>query len=333
MEEVKNKAELLLEKINLDGKRKEIREIEAQSTHPDFWKDSQTASEKMKTMARLQKELEEGESLQTLISDGKYEEAQKLIDKLEMYLYLSGPYDKNNAIVSIHAGQGGVDAMDWTGMLFRMYSRYFERKDWKSEVIDVTQGEEAGIKSISILVGGDFVYGYLKGEQGVHRLVRLSPFNSANLRQTSFALVEVLPQIEKIEGIDLKEDDLEWEFYRASSHGGQNVQKVSTAVRVKHVPTNITVTSQTERYQVQNRENALKILKARLWAYYEEKKKVEETKIRGVYKAASWGNQIRSYVLHPYQLVKDLRTNVETGNSQAVLDGDLDKFIEAELKI
>lgn len=333
MEDIKNKVQVLLGKINLDQKRKEIREIEALLTHPDFWKDNITASEKMKIMARLAKEVEEGETLQFLISEGKYEEAEKLIGKLELYLYLSGSYDKNNAIVSIHAGQGGVDAMDWAGMLFRMYSRYFERRDWKSEVIDVTQGEEAGIKSISISVEGDYVYGYMKGEQGVHRLVRLSPFNAAKLRQTSFALVEILPQVEKIEGLELKEEDLDWEFYRASSHGGQNVQKVSTAVRVKHIPTNITASSQTERYQIQNRENALKILKARIWVYYEEKKKVEEKKIRGVYKAASWGNQIRSYVLHPYQMVKDLRTNVETGNSQGVLDGDLDMFIEAELKI
>lgn len=333
MEDAKQRVNALIEKLNLDEKKKQIREIEAGSAHPDFWKDNISASNKMKELARLQKEIEEGEKLQSLVEQEKFEEVENLLKKLEMYLYLSGPYDKNNAIISVHAGQGGVDAMDWASVLYRMYARYFERKGWNYEVIDETMGEEAGIKSISILVEGDYAYGYLKKEQGVHRLVRLSPFNSANLRQTSFALVEILPQIEKIEGVEIKEDDLEWEFFRASSHGGQNVQKVSTAARVKHIPTGLSASSQTERYQVQNRENALKLLKAKLWAYHEEKKKEEEKAMKGEYRTASWGNQIRSYVLHPYQLVKDLRTGVETGNTEAVLDGEIDKFIEEELKI
>ena len=206
-----------------------------------------------------------------------------------------------------------------------------EKHGYKVSEQDFQEGEVAGIKTVTIQFEGDFAYGYLKGEQGVHRLVRLSPFSASKLRHTSFALVEVLPQVETFE-FEIKEDDLEWEFYRASAHGGQNVQKVSSAVRLKHTPTGITVSCQTERYQAQNRENALKLLKAKLWAREQEERSEEEKKLKGEYKPASWGNQIRSYVLHPYQMVKDLRTQTETSNTQGVLDGDIDIFIDAELK-
>lgn len=333
LEDLKEKAKELLEKLNLEKKRQEVRTIEAESTHPGFWNNSQEAGDKMKHMAALQKEVDKGEYLQLLLETGDYEELAKLIKELDIYLYLKRPYDRGNAIITVHAGQGGADAMDWASMLYRMYMRYFEKMSWKAEVLDETVGEEAGIKNVSIAVEGDFSYGYLKGERGVHRLVRLSPFNADKLRHTSFALVEVLPQIERIEGLDIREDDLEWEFYHASSHGGQNVQKVSTAVRLKHKPTGITVTCQTERYQAQNREIALKLLKAKLWAYYQEKQKEEEKKLTGEYIAPSWGNQIRSYVLHPYQMVKDLRTGVETSNTQGVLDGQLHEFIDAEVRL
>lgn len=333
MEELKNRARDLLQKLNLDEKRKKVRELEAESSHPDFWQDNRTAAAKMKELALLQKEIENAEYVELLIDEDASEELESMINEMEKTAYLSGLYDKGNAILSIHAGQGGVDAMDWASMLFRMYSRYFERKGWKFEEIDFDPGEEAGIKSVSIAVEGDYAYGYLKGEQGVHRLVRLSPFNADQLRHTSFALVEVLPQVEEVTDVDIKEEDLEWEFYRASSHGGQNVQKVSSAVRLKHKPTGIVVTSQTERYQNQNREYALKHLKAKLWALQQEKRRQEEKEMKGEYQAPSWGNQIRNYVLHPYQMVKDTRTKVETGNVEAVLDGDLDQFVEAELKI
>lgn len=200
------------------------------------------------------------------------------------------------------------------------------------EVIEETLGEEAGLKNVAVAVDGEYAYGYLKHEGGVHRLVRQSPFNADNLRETSFALVEVLPQIQDAKAIELKEDDLEWEFFRASSHGGQNVQKVSSAVRLKHKPTGIIVTAQGERYQGKNREYALKILRAKLWMMQEEAQKIEEKKLKGVYKTPGWGNQIRSYVLHPYRMVKDLRTGFETSNTAAVLDGELDGFVEEEIR-
>lgn len=332
MDELKTKAEILLSRLNISEKKKKIEIIQVESSDPNFWKDNMRAQSKMKELALLQKEIDNAELLEVFIKEEKSEELGNLLKEMESYLYLSRKHDKHNAILSIHAGQGGVDAMDWAEILLRMYSRYFERKSWNFEIVNESKGEEAGIKSVNILVEGEYAFGYLKGEQGVHRLVRLSPFNADKLRHTSFALVEVLPQIEEVEGIVIKEDDLEWDFYRASSHGGQNVQKVSSAVRLTHKPSGIIVTCQTERYQAQNREHALKLLKAKLWAKKEEERNSEEKEMKGEYKSPSWGNQIRNYVLHPYKLVKDTRTKVEVGNTDAVLDGDIDVFIEAELK-
>ena len=328
MEDIKTRAKELVTKLNLPEKQKQIRELEASSMKPDFWQDSQSAAKIMKKLASLQKEISEIEMLEIL--GGK--ELEKEVNRLEFALYLSGPYDSGDAIISLHAGQGGTEAMDWTEMLLRMYSRYIERKGWDGQELDRTSGDEAGIKSVTLEVTGSYAYGYLKPEAGVHRLVRQSPFNADNLRQTSFAMVEVYPVIEDRAVVDLKEEDLEWDFYRSGGKGGQNVNKVSTAVRLKHTPTGIIVTSQAQRYQGQNRDYALKILRAKLWELEEAKRAETEKSLRGVYKTPGWGNQIRSYVLHPYHMVKDLRTQYETSNTDRVLDGDIEDFVIAYLK-
>jgi len=355
MPEIKQRAEIIkdsLEEIkkSLDIKRKkiELRELEAQSLDPDFWNDQEKARSVMQKIGSLRDLIDKLESFENevlvlldLVRESKDDEIfgkdvsslEERLKELKLASFLSGKYDSGNAIVSIHAGQGGTEAMDWASMLYRMYLRYAERKNFKVETLDLTEGEEAGIKSVTFKVIGPYAYGYLKGESGTHRLVRQSPFNADRLRQTSFALVGVLPEISDVDesDINLKDEDLEWQFFRSSSQGGQNVQKVSTAVRVKHIPTGITVSCQTQRFQEQNRKIALELLRAKVWALEEERKSKEVKEIKGEYRPASWGNQIRSYVLHPYKMVKDLRTNVETSNTEAVLNGEIDEFIEAEI--
>ena len=262
----------------------------------------------------------------------KWEELDQEMNKRELNLLLSGRYDANNAILSIHAGAGGTDSQDWAAMLERMYLRWAEKRGFKTELLDRTAGEEAGVKSATYLVSGELAYGYLRTEKGVHRLVRLSPFDAAHRRHTSFALIEVLPEIEDDYEMEIPADDIQIEVYKSSGAGGQNVQKNMTAVRIIHIPTGLVVTCQNERSQTQNRENALKVLKSRLFEIKEEQQAETLSDLRGVFKKIEWGSQIRSYVLHPYQMVKDHRTDYETGNTQSVLDGSLDEFIEAYLR-
>lgn len=274
----------------------------------------------------------EDESLQGEL-EKELEVLEKELEKRAFQTMLSGKYDTEDALLAIHAGAGGTDSQDWAEMLQRMYLRWAEKRDFNVEILDLTVGEEAGIKSATLAISGQYAYGYLRAEKGTHRLVRLSPFDAAHRRHTSFALVEVLPQITD-DDLDVKINpkDLRVDFYKSSGAGGQSVQKNSTAVRMTHVPTGIVVTCQNERSQLQNRENALKVLKARLLEKKEAEQREELDDLRGEYTKAEWGSQIRSYVLHPYQLVKDHRTEFEMGNTEAVLDGDLDQFMEAYLK-
>jgi len=254
------------------------------------------------------------------------------IDRLELQTLLSGKYDRGNALLAIHAGAGGTDSQDWAAMLERMYLRWAERHNYGTDILDRTVGEEAGIKSVTIGVTGPLAYGYLRTEKGVHRLVRLSPFDAAHRRHTSFALVEVLPEMDDLDEVKVPAEDIKLDVYKSSGAGGQNVQKNATAVRLTHIPTGMVVTCQNERSLVQNKENALRVLKARLLEMKQEEQDEKISELRGEYTKAEWGSQIRSYVLHPYQLVKDHRTDHEIGNTQSVLDGDIDPFIEAFLR-
>jgi len=331
-QDFKSRIETLKKKIDVLGLQKRAGEIETEMGKPEFWQDQERARHLTQELSEIKKDLEELKKLDSYLTEQNFLALEKILKSLELKTFLSGHYDKNNAILSIHAGQGGVEAMDWAEILQRMYLRFCERRNWEGDVVDFSPGEEAGVKSVIITVNGPYAYGYLKGEAGVHRLVRQSPFNADRLRQTSFAKVEVLPEIEETPEIKISENDLSWEFFRASSQGGQNVQKVSTACRLRHKPTGIVVTSQSQRYQEQNRKIALSLLRAKLWSLQKSQVKIEKEKLKGEVKIAGWGNQIRSYVLHPYKMVKDLRTKTETSEVEKVLDGEIDNFVEAELK-
>ncbi len=273
----------------------------------------------------------EDETLRSEIESSTAEISAQL-EQLELSTLLGGQYDRGNAILAIHAGAGGTDSQDWAEMLLRMYLRWAEQNGYETEVIDQTEGEEAGIKSVTLTVKGPYAYGYLRAEKGVHRLVRLSPFDSAHRRHTSFAMVEVLPEIEDDDDILIDPNDVRIDIFKSSGAGGQNVQKNATAVRLTYLPTGLIVTCQNERSQMQNRENAFRVLRGRLAAIREEEQEKQMAELRGEYKKAEWGNQIRSYVLHPYQMVKDHRTDFEVGNTQGVLDGDINGFIESYLR-
>jgi peptide chain release factor 2 len=336
-------------KLKLDDVRAEALRLEKQMQEPDFWNDATAAADISQRVATLKNQLEGWDNLReeaqsllelTQIGDETMEgEIQKSLDDLmgryaarELELKLSGQHDRSDAVVMIYAGAGGTDAQDWAQMLERMFLRFAEAQGWRAAVVDESPGEEAGIKSATIEISGPFAYGKLKSERGVHRLVRLSPYNSDNLRQTSFAMVEVLPELEHPEEVEIDPSDLRIDVYRSGGHGGQSVNTTDSAVRITHLPTGLVVAIQNERSQLQNREKAMAILKSRLHQLMEQQHKDAVSELRGAPKSAEWGNQIRSYVLHPYTQVKDHRTQYKTAQAQAVLDGELEPFIEAYLQ-
>jgi peptide chain release factor 2 len=338
-----------IEKIKVD-----IKKLEEKTLDPNFWDDPQEAQKILQNLNQLKETVEEFETLQknwedliALIELGfesndqeilneiarEAEKFKKEFEKKRIQTLLRGKYDKNNAILSLHAGAGGTEAQDWVQMLFRMYTRWAEDKGYRVKVMDMLPGEEAGIKSVTVLVEGPYAYGYLKAEQGVHRLVRISPFDAAGRRHTSFASVDVIPEIDEDIEIEIKPEDLKIETFRAGGAGGQYVNKTESAVRITHIPTGIVVSCQNERSQQSNKNTALKILKAKLFNLYMEEQQKKINELRGEQKEIAWGNQIRSYVFHPYSLVKDHRTGVEVGNAEAVMDGEIDVFINAYLKM
>jgi peptide chain release factor 2 len=357
--ELKEKSQEIGKILKLEEKKEEIKKLEKESEVQDFWNDHEKASKVMQELEELRKEIREAEALKNSLdsleemmkmaeSDPAFakatagedrreieKEIEKIdgdIKKLEFKTLFSEEYDRNDVILSIYSGAGGADAQDWSEMLLKMYLKWAENGNFRAKILDSTRGELAGIKNATLEIAGPFAYGKLKSESGVHRLVRLSPFNSDNLRQTSFALVEILPVIDDVKEVEIKEADIKMDTFRSSGAGGQSVNKTSSAVRLTHIPTGIVVSCQNERSQMQNRVSAMKILRAKIHQKYLEEKEKEKRKLRGEQISAEWGSQIRSYVVHPYKMVKDHRTKHETADVEGVLAGHLDDFQESYLK-
>lgn len=339
--------------LDLQNKEERIIELERTMEAPGFWDDMDKAQKYMKELKNLKDSIETYNNLKSLYDDilvliemgeesedaeiaeeakSSMDEFASKVDEVKIKTLLSGEYDKYNAILKLNAGAGGTESCDWTSMLYRMYTRWAESKGFKTQVLDFLEGEEAGIKSITVQINGENAYGYLKSERGVHRLVRISPFNAAGKRQTSFASCDVMPDIEEDLDVEINDDDIRIDTYRSSGAGGQHINKTSSAIRITHLPTGIVVQCQNERSQLQNKDKAMKMLKAKLYLLKQQEEQEKKSGIRGEIKEIGWGSQIRSYVMQPYTMVKDHRTNEETGNVSSVLDGNIDQFINAYLK-
>ncbi len=352
IQDLQEDIEETVKSLDIPSKISELKVLEADTLQPEFWQNAQKAQTTMSKVGALKDEIREAQALQSDIASlvdlfdsieketeqneliGEYEHLRERYEKFSIRKFLSNRYDKADAIMTIHAGQGGTEANDWANMLLRMYTMYFEKMGWKYNITEILRGGETGIVTSTLEISGPYAFGYLKKEHGTHRLVRISPYNAQGLRQTTFAGVEVLPMMEELDtDIEIPDSDIEFKAVRSGGPGGQNVNKTSSAVQITHIPTGISVESSEQRSQLQNRETAMRLLRAKLLRIKMDERLDEISQIKGDYKIAGWGNQIRNYILHPYKLVKDLRTNVESQDPESVLDGNLEEFVEAQIRL